>query len=95
MDGKWYRVKVNSTLDESTVAAKMVDFGDYTMIPMERLQPLWPQFRTLPMQAINASLAGMSHYSLLDNAPLGASIQKRINNVGKNIKKNLQKKSLR
>jgi len=57
MDGKWYRVKVNSTLDESTVAAKMVDFGDYTMIPMERLQPLWPQFRTLPMQAINASLA--------------------------------------
>ena len=44
MDGKWYRVKVNSTIDESTVAAKMVDFGDYTMIPMERLQPLWPQF---------------------------------------------------
>merc|ERR1711879_1003291 len=27
------------------------------MGPMERLQPLWPQFRTLPMQAINASLA--------------------------------------
>ena len=95
MDGKWYRVKVNSTLDESTVAAKMVDFGDYTMIPMERLQPLWPQFRTLPMQAINASLAGMSYYSLLDNAPLGASIQKRINNVGKNIRNNLQIKSLK
>ena len=78
MDGKWYRVKVNSTLDESTVAAKMVDFGDYTMIPMERLQPLWPQFRTFPMQAINASLAGMSHYYLIDNALMGALVQKRI-----------------
>jgi hypothetical protein len=57
MDGKWYRIKVNSTIDVDTVAAKMVDFGDYTMIPMERLQPLWPQFRILPIQAINASLA--------------------------------------
>lgn len=59
MDGKWYRVKVNATIDEGTVAAKIVDFGDFTMIPLENLQPLWPQFRNLPMQAISASLAGM------------------------------------
>lgn len=58
MDGKWYRVKVNATIDEGTVAAKIVDFGDFTMIPLENLQPLWPQFRNLPMQSINASLAG-------------------------------------
>ena len=58
MDGKWYRVKVNATIDETTVAAKIADFGDFTMIPLERLQPLWPQFRSLPMQAVNASLAG-------------------------------------
>lgn len=58
MDGKWYRVKVNATIDETTVAAKIVDFGDFTMIPLERLQPLWPQFRNLPMQAVNANLAG-------------------------------------
>ena len=58
MDGKWYRVKVNATIDEVTVAAKIVDFGDFTMIPLESLQPLWPQFRNLPMQAISASLAG-------------------------------------
>jgi len=57
MDGKWYRVKVNATIDEVTVAAKIVDFGDFTMIPLESLQPLWPQFRNLPMQAISASLA--------------------------------------
>ena len=58
MDGKWYRVKVNATIDENTVAAKIVDFGDFTMIPLENLQPLWPQFRKLPMQSVNASLAG-------------------------------------
>ena len=58
MDGKWYRVKVNATIDENTVAAKIVDFGDFTMIPLENLQPLWPQFRRLPMQSVNASLAG-------------------------------------
>ena len=58
MDGKWYRVKVNASIDEGTVAAKIVDFGDFTMIPLESLQPLWPQFRNLPMQAISASLAG-------------------------------------
>jgi len=57
MDGEWYRVKVNATIDEVTVAAKIVDFGDFTMIPLESLQPLWPQFRNLPMQAISASLA--------------------------------------
>jgi len=57
MDGEWYRVKVNATIDENTVAAKIVDFGDFTMIPLENLQPLWPQFRRLPMQSVNASLA--------------------------------------
>ena len=58
-DGVWYRVKVNSMLDESTAAVKMVDFGDFAMIAVERMQPLWPPFRNLPMQAINASLAGI------------------------------------
>merc|ERR1719232_563871 len=57
MDGKWYRVKVNATIDETTVAAKIIDYGDFTMIPLESLQPLWPQFRNMPMQAVNASLA--------------------------------------
>ena len=65
MDGKWYRVKVNASIDETTVAAKIVDYGDFTMIPLESLQPLWPQFRNLPFQAINASLAGMNVFFLL------------------------------
>jgi hypothetical protein len=58
MDGKWYRVKVNAIIDENTVAAKIVDFGDFTMIPVESLQPLWPQFRNLPLQAVTANLGG-------------------------------------
>ena len=66
MDGKWYRVKVNATIDEVTVAAKIVDFGDFTMIPLESLQPLWPQFRNLPMQAISASLAGMFYFYFIE-----------------------------
>ena len=68
MDGKWYRVKVNATIDENTVAAKIVDFGDFTMIPLENLQPLWPQFRKLPMQSVNASLAGIYYIKNCDIA---------------------------
>ena len=58
-DGTWYRVKVNSMLDEYSAAVKLVDYGDYSMMQLENMQPLWPHFRNLPMQAINASLAGM------------------------------------
>lgn len=57
-DGLWYRVKINSQVDSCTLAVKIVDFGDFSLVPLENLQPLWPQFRNLPMQAINATLAG-------------------------------------
>ena len=59
-DGLWYRVKINSQVDAGTLAVKIVDFGDFSLVPMENLQPLWPQFRNLPIQAINATLAGKS-----------------------------------
>jgi hypothetical protein len=62
-DGLWYRVKINSQLDEGTLAVKIVDFGDFSMVPLENMQPLWPQFRNLPMQAINATLAGKNKIS--------------------------------
>ena len=57
-DGQWYRVRVNASVDDNTVAAKIVDYGDFTMVPYENLQPLWPQFRHLPIQSVNANLAG-------------------------------------
>ena len=57
-DEQWYRVKINSQLDSCTMAVKIVDFGDFSMVPLENIQPLWPQFRNLPIQAINATLSG-------------------------------------
>ena len=57
-DDQWYRVRINSFLDESTVTARFVDYGDVSMINSDNLDVLWPQFRNLPMQAINASMSG-------------------------------------
>ena len=69
-DGQWYRVKVNSMLDEYSAAVKLVDYGDYSMMQLENMQPLWPQFRHLPMQAISASLAGKYFMIQLFGNPL-------------------------
>ena len=55
-DGIWYRLKL--TIIKGTIAGKLIDFGDHRQIPLDRIQPLWPQFRNLPSQAIHASLAG-------------------------------------
>lgn len=57
-DKHWYRVRVNSFLDEFTVAVNFVDYGDHAMISISNLQVLRSQFRNLPMQAIKACLAG-------------------------------------
>ncbi len=59
-DDKWRRVRVNSQLDEYTVAVRFVDHGDFSMTGIDNLQLLWSHFRNLPMQAVNACLAGMS-----------------------------------
>ena len=55
-DGIWYRIKL--TIIKGTISGKLIDFGDFTQIRLDRIQPLWPQFRNLPSQAIHASLAG-------------------------------------
>ena len=57
-DNAWYRVRVNSQIDTTTVAARLVDYGDCTMVSVSDMQILWSQFRNLPVQAINASLHG-------------------------------------
>ncbi len=57
-DGFWYRVRVNSQVDDATVAVRLVDYGDYSLMSLENLAILSSRFRNLPMQAINASLAG-------------------------------------
>ena len=55
-DGIWYRIKL--TIIKGTISGKLIDFGDFTQIRLDRIHPLWPQFRNLPSQSIHASLAG-------------------------------------
>ena len=57
-DSMWRRVRVNAMLDEFTVAVRFVDHGDFSMMNIDCLQLLCSSFRNLPMQAVNASLAG-------------------------------------
>ena len=59
-DGIWYRLKL--TIIKGTIAGKLIDFGLWSQIPLDRIQPLWPQFRNLPSQAIHASLAGTNMF---------------------------------
>ena len=54
----WRRVRVNAMLDEFTVAVRLVDHGDFSMMNIDCLQLLSSSFRNLPMQAVNATLAG-------------------------------------
>eukprot|EP00096_Caligus_rogercresseyi_P003442 TRINITY_DN1645_c0_g1_i6.p1 TRINITY_DN1645_c0_g1~~TRINITY_DN1645_c0_g1_i6.p1 ORF type:complete len:1062 (+),score=365.52 TRINITY_DN1645_c0_g1_i6:134-3319(+) len=56
-DGYWYRIKVDQVLEDQNLTVKIVDYGDFIMVPLTNLQPLWPQFRNLPMQAIKAFLS--------------------------------------
>ena len=57
-DNMWRRVRVNAMLDEFTVAVRLVDHGDFSMMNIDCLQLLCSSFRNLPMQAVNATLAG-------------------------------------
>ena len=55
-DGFWYRVKITKVLDAENTVVRYVDYGDSSMVASADLQPLWGQFRKLPLQAINAKL---------------------------------------
>ncbi|XP_013780709.1 tudor domain-containing protein 7-like isoform X2 [Limulus polyphemus] len=58
-DDLWYRVRVKNILqqDPLMVIVHFVDYGDFSMMSLQDLQPLWKQFRSLPCQAIHGSLA--------------------------------------
>ena len=64
-DNAWYRIKLNSVIDNDTVTVRFVDFGDVTIANVENIQRLNVAFRNLPMQAINASLMGKKYNVLL------------------------------
>ncbi len=58
-DGYWYRVRITKLIDQNSAAVRLVDYGDLSMINISDIQPLWKQFRNLPLQAINAKLANI------------------------------------
>lgn len=59
VDQNWYRVLVQQVQGPQMASVYFVDYGDYGMMEPSELQPLWQRFRHLPVQAIQASLAGV------------------------------------
>ncbi|KZC05161.1 Tudor domain-containing protein 7 [Dufourea novaeangliae] len=59
IDGHWYRVCISSIIKENMVSVYFCDFGDVSVLPLSKLQPLKSQFLELPYQAIKATLAGI------------------------------------
>lgn len=60
VDKAWYRVLVQQVQGPLMASVYFVDYGDYSMMQPSELQPLWQRFRHLPVQAIQASLAGVT-----------------------------------
>ncbi|XP_069687013.1 tudor domain-containing protein 7 isoform X2 [Periplaneta americana] len=58
-DGHWYRVCVSNVINGTMVSVYFCDYGDVSVLPVEKLQPLTNQFKELPYQAIKAKLAGI------------------------------------
>lgn len=60
---KWYRVRVVSVLSESPflVVGYLCDVGEHKTFDLHNIQPLYNCFRSLPMQAIRATLASTTH----------------------------------
>uniref|UniRef100_A0A131Z7H3 Tudor domain-containing protein 1/4/6/7 n=1 Tax=Rhipicephalus appendiculatus TaxID=34631 RepID=A0A131Z7H3_RHIAP len=56
-DQIWYRVLVQKVQGPLVASVYFVDYGRYGMMLPTELQPLWKQFRRLPVQAVHASLA--------------------------------------
>ncbi|XP_074656038.1 tudor domain-containing protein 7B-like [Tubulanus polymorphus] len=60
-EGIWYRVMIKSVLIASSKASALfVDFGDYNLVNLEDIRPLYPSFRLLPRQAFRAGLFGVT-----------------------------------
>ncbi|XP_061872222.1 tudor and KH domain-containing protein isoform X2 [Colius striatus] len=59
-DTDWYRARVLGTLDNGHLDLYYVDFGDNGEAPLEALRALRSDFLSLPFQAIECSLAGVT-----------------------------------
>lgn len=56
----FYRVLLRHHIDANSVAVYFCDFGDISVISLDKLQPLHKKYFDLPYQAIKAKLVGES-----------------------------------
>jgi len=54
----FYSVCVSNVINDNMVSVYFCDYGDVSVLPLDKLQPLIDQFKELPYQAIKAKLAG-------------------------------------
>ncbi|XP_025155538.1 tudor domain-containing protein 7 isoform X2 [Harpegnathos saltator] len=59
VDDYWYRVYVTNIISDDMISVYFCDFGDMTIVPPSRLQPLKSEFLELPYQAVKAKLIGI------------------------------------
>lgn len=53
-----FRGKLNAVIGDDVVSVELCDFGNLVLLPLESVRELPHSFRTLPRQALRASLAG-------------------------------------
>jgi len=56
-----YSVCVSSVINENMVSVYFCDYGDVSVLSLEKLQPLIDHFKELPYHAIKAKLAGFDY----------------------------------
>ncbi|KAL5013682.1 hypothetical protein ScPMuIL_007952 [Solemya velum] len=57
--GVWYRVLVTKKIETDLVSVYLVDFGEYTVMSLDELQPLPSKFWQLPFLAFKCKLSGI------------------------------------
>lgn len=58
-DSHYYRVCISKIIGDQMVTVYFCDFGDVSVLTLDKLQPLGRQFLELPYQAIRARLVGV------------------------------------
>lgn len=59
-DNTWYRACVNQTIDNDSISAFFVDYGQYVVLNLKQLKPLHSKFKKMPFQVLKARLSGIS-----------------------------------
>ncbi|NXO57607.1 TDRD1 protein, partial [Aramus guarauna] len=78
-DNLWYRAAAIAYVSEDTLLVGYIDYGNFEVLPLNRLRPMIPRLMALPAQAIRCTLAGVK-------PPLGAWTSKAIASMKQLVK---------